>query len=83
SDAADIDAARKSANELTQNDDTLIVVGVGKGVDMHLLSTLNAFTVQGNNFDETIALQINGALCIAKSTQPGLQTVSPTVPTYV
>ncbi|VDM39017.1 unnamed protein product [Toxocara canis] len=82
SDAADVDAARKSADELTQNDDTLIVVGVGNGVDMHLLSTLGAFTIQASNFDETTAVQINGAVCIGKPTQPGLPTHSPIVPTF-
>uniref|UniRef100_A0A914RMW7 VWFA domain-containing protein n=1 Tax=Parascaris equorum TaxID=6256 RepID=A0A914RMW7_PAREQ len=55
---ADIDASMDDANALTKDDDTLIMVGINEKVNVHMLSTLNAFTVQGSSFDDKIALQV-------------------------
>lgn len=66
SNQADIDASMDDAKALTKDDDTLIMVGINEQIDMRLLSTLNAFAVQGSSFDDKIALQINSAICIGK-----------------
>lgn len=50
------------AKALTKDDDTLIMVGINEQIDMRLLSTLNAFAVQGSSFDDKIALQVNCSL---------------------
>uniref|UniRef100_A0A914ZNF2 VWFA domain-containing protein n=2 Tax=Parascaris univalens TaxID=6257 RepID=A0A914ZNF2_PARUN len=74
---ADIDASMDDANALTKDDDTLIMVGINEKVNVHMLSTLNAFTVQGSSFDDKIALQINSAICIGKPNPPHSSTSTP------